>query len=181
MFERFTKDAREVVVLAQEEARWLHDKFIGTEHMLLALMEQGEGPAEQALRDQGVTLSGLRDQITKASRNSLDGDALASIGIDLDQVRQATEASFGAGALDPPAHRASPSGHIPFSKRAKKLLEHALREALRLGHGYIGTGHLLLGILRDAEGRAARLLVETGIDLEELRDETVKLIPPKAA
>src|SRR5262249_60985340 len=103
------------------------------------------------------------------------------IGIDLDQVRQATEASFGPGALDPKARRVMPKGHIPFTKRAKKTLELSLRESLALGHKYIGSGHLLLGLLRGGDGLAVRALVEAGVDLAALRADVTRRIPPKAA
>src|SRR5690242_12514717 len=126
MFERFADDARQVVQLAQEEARRRRDPFIGTEHLLLALLDEGHGPAAQALLAQGVTGASLSRRIavlTQPPDDALDSEALAMIGIDLDQVRQATEASFGPGALDPRLRREARKGHIPFSKRAKKVME----------------------------------------------------------
>src|SRR5881394_1355171 len=131
MFEQFSNEARNVVRLAQEEARRLRHPFIGTEHLLLALMVDGHGPAAQALRD--LDVADLRRRITDIvgrPGGELDSDALATLGIDLDEVRRATEASFGPGALDSQSHHPMKSGHIPFSKRAKKILELSLRESL---------------------------------------------------
>jgi ATP-dependent Clp protease ATP-binding subunit ClpA len=184
MFERFTDDARQAVRLAQEEARRRHHRFVGTEHLLLALLNEGHGPAAEALLAQGVTGSGLSRRIGRLNEqpdHALDPEALATIGIDLDQVRQATEASFGPGALDPKQHREARKGHIPFSKRGKKVLELALRESLSLGHNYIGGGHLLLGVIREGQGLAARVLTDDGVDLAVLRADVVRRIPPKAA
>lgn len=184
MFERFSKEARAVVVLAQEEARRLRHPFIGTEHLLLALLEEGEGPAAQALKDHGLTTAALRRRIldfTGQGGDDLDSDALATLGIDLDAVRRATEASFGPGALDSRSRKPMKSGHIPFSKRAKKVLELSLREALRLGHDHIGTGHVLLGLIREGDGCAPQILIATGVDLPTLRDQVTRLISAEAA
>ena len=126
MFERFTDRARRVVVLAQEEARLLNHNYIGTEHILLGLIHEGEGVAAKALE---------------------------SLGISLEAVRSQVEEIIGQGG-------SSPSGHIPFTPRAKKVLELSLREALQLGHNYIGTEHILLGLIREGEGVAAQVLVE---------------------
>ena len=184
MFERFADDARQAVRLSQEEARRMRHPYIGTEHLLLALLDEGHGPAAQALIDHGVTLKDLHGRIARLTTpgdDALDPDALAVIGIDLDQVRQATEASFGPGALAPKARRAMPKGHIPFTKRAKKVLELSLRESLALGHKYIGSGHILLGMLREGEGLAVRVLMGAGVDLTALRADLTRRIPPKAA
>jgi ATP-dependent Clp protease ATP-binding subunit ClpA len=184
MFERFTDEARAVVRQAQEEARRLHHPFIGTEHILLAMLETGEGPAAQALRDRGADPADLRRRIVGVvdpPGDDLDPAALATLGIDLEEVRRVTEATFGPGALDVQGRKPSKPGHIPFSKRGKKLLELSLREALRLGHKYIGTGHLLLGLIREGDGLGARALTDAGIDLAALRDDVTRLIPPKAA
>ncbi|GAA4635416.1 hypothetical protein GCM10023196_080810 [Actinoallomurus vinaceus] len=184
MFERFADDARQAVRLSQEEARRLRHPFIGTEHLLLALLDEGHGPAAQALIDHGVTQKDLHGRIarlTTPADDALDPDALAMIGIDLDQVRQATEASFGPGALEPKARRAMPKGHIPFTRRAKKVLELSLRESLNLGHNYIGGGHMLLGLIREGQGLAARVLTDSGVDLATLRVDVTRRIPPKAA
>ena len=181
MFERFTADARQVVVLAQQEARELHHSHIGTEHLLLALLAEGSSPAAQALRGHGLELTELRRRVAALSDPGLDGDALAVLGIDLEEVRRATEASFGEGALDAKAHRSGLKGHIPFSDGAKKVLELSLREAIHLKQHHILAGHILLGLLREGRGSAARILLEAGIDLAELRSEVVRLISSEAA
>jgi ATP-dependent Clp protease ATP-binding subunit ClpC len=142
MFERFTDRARRVVVLAQEEARMLNHNYIGTEHILLGLIHEGEGVAAKALE---------------------------SLGISLEAVRQQVEEIIGQG-------QQAPSGHIPFTPRAKKVLELSLREALQLGHNYIGTEHILLGLIREGEGVAARILVKLGADLNRVRREVIRLL-----
>ncbi|MFM7064575.1 MAG: Clp protease N-terminal domain-containing protein, partial [Actinomycetes bacterium] len=142
MFERFTDRARRVVVLAQEEARLLQHNYIGTEHILLGLIHEGEGVAAKALE---------------------------SLGISLEAVRQQVEEIIGQGGT-------SPSGHIPFTPRAKKVLELSLREALQLGHNYIGTEHILLGLIREGEGVAAQVLVKLGADLSRVRQQVIQLL-----
>ncbi|HET7476019.1 MAG TPA: ATP-dependent Clp protease ATP-binding subunit [Dermatophilaceae bacterium] len=142
MFERFTDRARRVVVLAQEEARMLNHNYIGTEHILLGLIHEGEGVAAKALE---------------------------SLGISLDAVRQQVEEIIGQG-------QQAPSGHIPFTPRAKKVLELSLREALQLGHNYIGTEHILLGLIREGEGVAAQVLVKLGADLTRVRQQVIQLL-----
>jgi ATP-dependent Clp protease ATP-binding subunit ClpC len=142
MFERFTDRARRVVVLAQEEARRLNHNYIGTEHLLLGLIHEGEGVAAKALE---------------------------SVGTDLESVRQQVEEIIGQG-------QQAPSGHIPFTPRAKKVLELALREALQLGHEHIGTEHILLGLIREGEGVAAQLLVKLGADLNRVRETVLGLV-----
>ncbi|CAN5739394.1 ATP-dependent Clp protease ATP-binding subunit [soil metagenome] len=142
MFERFTDRARRVVVLAQEEARLLNHNYIGTEHILLGLIHEGEGVAAKALE---------------------------SLGISLEKVRQQVEEIIGAG-------QSPPSGHIPFTPRAKKVLELSLREALQLGHNYIGTEHILLGLIREGEGVAAQVLVKLGADLNKVRQQVIQLL-----
>jgi len=184
MFERFAKEAREVVVRAQVEARRLHHDQIGTEHLLLALLETGAGPGARALRDRGADPDDLRRRFVcgaGAPGDDLDPAALATLGIDLDEVRRATEAAFGPGALDVRGRKPPRAGHIPFGKRAKKVLELALREAVRLGHNHIGTGHLLLGLIRESEGRAALVLADSGIDPAALRDDVIRLMSDEAA
>ena len=140
MFERFTDRARRVVVLAQEEARLLNHNYIGTEHILLGLIHEGEGVAAQALESLGISLEAVRNQV---------------------------EEIIGQGS-------SSPSGHIPFTPRAKKVLELSLREALQLGHNYIGTEHVLLGLIREGEGVAAQVLVKLGADLSKVRQEVIQ-------
>ena len=142
MFERFTDRARRVVVLAQEEARMLNHNYIGTEHILLGLIHEGEGVAAKALE---------------------------SLGISLEAVRQQVEEIIGQG-------QQAPSGHIPFTPRAKKVLELSLREALQLGHNYIGTEHILLGLIREGEGVAAQVLVRLGADLNRVRQQVIQLL-----
>ncbi|MSO17277.1 MAG: NDP-hexose 4-ketoreductase [Actinobacteria bacterium] len=142
MFERFTDRARRVVVLAQEEARLLNHNYIGTEHILLGLIHEGEGVAAKALE---------------------------SLGISLEAVRAQVEEIIGQGGQ-------APSGHIPFTPRAKKVLELSLREALQLGHNYIGTEHILLGLIREGEGVAAQVLVKLGADLSRVRQQVIQLL-----
>ena len=135
MFERFTNQSRRVVVLAQEEARMLDHNYIGTEHLLLGLLNEGRGSAARALEAMDVTLQAARDQVIEI---------------------------IGRG-------QAQPSGHIPFTPRAKKSLELSLREALQLGDGYIGTGHLLLGLIHQGDNVAVKILGSLGADLKDLR------------
>jgi ATP-dependent Clp protease ATP-binding subunit ClpC len=142
MFERFTDRARRVVVLAQEEARRLNHDYIGTEHILLGLIREGEGVAARALE---------------------------SLGISLEVVRQQVEEIIGRG------QQAAP-GHIPFTPRAKKVLELSLREANAPGHDYIGTEHILLGLIREGSGVAAQVLVKLGADLNRVRQQVVQLL-----
>jgi ATP-dependent Clp protease ATP-binding subunit ClpC len=142
MFERFTDRARRVVVLAQEEARMLNHNYIGTEHILLGLIHEGEGVAAKALE---------------------------ALGISLEDVRSQVEEIIGQG-------QQAPSGHIPFTPRAKKVLELSLREALQLGHNYIGTEHILLGLIREGEGVAAQVLVKLGADLNRVRQQVLQLL-----
>src|SRR5438128_1513810 len=142
MFERFTDRARRVVVLAQEEARMLSHNYIGTEHILLGLIHEGEGVAAKALESLGIALEGVRQQV---------------------------EEIIGQG-------QQAPSGHIPFTPRAKKVLELSLREALQLGHNYIGTEHILLGLIREGEGVAAQVLVKLGADLSRVRQQVIQLL-----
>jgi ATP-dependent Clp protease ATP-binding subunit ClpC len=142
VFERFTDRARRVVVLAQEEARLLNHDYIGTEHLLLGLIHEGEGVASQAL---------------------------TSIGISLEDVRQQVQDIIGQGSE-------LPTGHIPFTPRAKKVLELSLRESLQLGHNYIGTEHVLLGLVAEGEGVAAQVLVKMGATLSAVRSEVLKML-----
>ncbi len=142
MFERFTDRARRVVVLAQEESRLLNHNYIGTEHLLLGLVHEGEGVAAQAL---------------------------VALDIRLEAVRHEVEQLVGLG-------ESAPSGHIPFTTRAKKVLELALREALQLGHNYIGTEHILLGLVREGEGVAAQVLVKLGADTSRVRQQVIQIL-----
>ncbi|MEY4323079.1 MAG: hypothetical protein RL410_860, partial [Actinomycetota bacterium] len=142
MFERFTDRARRVVVLAQEEARMLNHNYIGTEHILLGLIHEGEGVAAKALEAMNISLESVRAQV---------------------------EETIGQG-------QTAPSGHIPFTPRAKKVLELSLREALQLGHNYIGTEHILLGLIREGEGVAAKVLETLGADLNRVRQQVIQLL-----
>nr|WP_119727648.1 Clp protease N-terminal domain-containing protein [Thermomonospora amylolytica] len=181
MFERFAKDAREAVVLAQQEARELGHDEIGPEHVLLGLLRVGTGPAAEALRAHDVDLDDLRARLRSPAEDAaLDPEALAAIGIDLDRVREATDAAFGPDALRRGLVRRR-RGHIPFTKPAKKALELSLRHALRPKHNHIGTGHILLGVLHDSGNSACHLLWQAGIDLGELRADVTRRITAEAA
>jgi ATP-dependent Clp protease ATP-binding subunit ClpA len=146
VFERFTDRARRVVVLAQEEARMLNHNYIGTEHILLGLIHEGEGVAARALE---------------------------SLGVSLETVRLQVEEIIGQG-------QEAPSGHIPFTPRAKKVIELAGREAEDLGHNYIGTEHLLLGLIREGDGVAAHVLARLGVDLAAARLQVTGLLHGRA-
>lgn len=188
MFERFTREARAVVLGAQEEARRLRHRAVGTEHILLALLVD-PGGAGAVLGAVGVTRGPVETELTRlvGERGDLGADdaaALRAIGIDLDEVRARLEENFGPVSLDPPPEparrgfftrrrdNAPVSGHIRFSPRAKKTLELSLREALRLGHRHIGAEHILLGLLREGEGLAAQILSILGVDVRDLRRRT---------
>jgi ATP-dependent Clp protease ATP-binding subunit ClpA len=178
MFERFTDRARNVVVDAQASARRLGHGHVGTEHILLGLL-QGDGIAGRVLGSLGITAAAVeREVLAEIGRGPLgpgDAEALGAIGIDLDEVRRRVEASFGPGALqrhlDPRCRRGRPwpGGHIPFNPRAKKVLELSLREALALKHNYIGTEHILLGLVREGEGLAMLVLTRLGAGPQAIR------------
>ncbi|MBA3020089.1 ATP-dependent Clp protease ATP-binding subunit [Propionicimonas sp.] len=142
MFDRFTDRARRVIVLAQDEARMLNHNYIGTEHLLLGLIHEGEGVAAKALE---------------------------SLGISLEAVREQVEEIIGQG-------QQAPTGHIPFTPRAKKVLEFSMREALQINHPYIGTEHILLGLIREGEGVAAQVLIKLGADLNRVRSTVLQLL-----
>jgi ATP-dependent Clp protease ATP-binding subunit ClpC len=142
VFERYTDRARRAVVLAQEEARMLNHNYIGTEHILLGLIHEGEGVAAKALE---------------------------SLGISLEAVRQQVQDIIGRG-------QQAPSGHIAFTPRANEVLELASQEGLQLGHNYIGTEHILLGLIREGEGVAAQVLVKLGADLNRVRQQVIQLL-----
>jgi ATP-dependent Clp protease ATP-binding subunit ClpA len=161
MFNRFTRDAREVVERAQDEAAELGHDYIGTEHLLLGIAARGGLPASL-----GVEHGALQAAVASSSQQ-LDADALAAIGIDLDAVRRAVEESFWPGALSGRRRR---RGHIPFCPKAKKALELALREALVLKDRHIGSDHILLGIARESDSGAARALTACGTTPAALRD-----------
>jgi ATP-dependent Clp protease ATP-binding subunit ClpA len=169
MFERFTRDARDVVVGAQEEATRLHSARIGTEHLLLALLDRTGSPTSAVLARHGLTHDAVTRSVVGHGGGDLDADALTTLGIDLDAVRTTVEAAFGPGALDGP--RRETGRHIPFSPRAKKVLHLALREAIVLDQKSIGDGHIALGLLREGEGLAMKVLADLGVDAGALRQE----------
>ncbi|MFT4297428.1 MAG: ATP-dependent Clp protease ATP-binding subunit [Micropruina sp.] len=142
MFDRFTDRARRVIVLAQDEARMLNHNYIGTEHILLGLIHEGEGVAAKALEALGISLEAVRGQV---------------------------EEIIGQG-------QQAPTGHIPFTPRAKKVLELSMREALQINHPYIGTEHILLGLIREGEGVAAQVLIKLGADLNRVRNQVLQLL-----
>jgi ATP-dependent Clp protease ATP-binding subunit ClpA len=171
MFERFTREARQTVVQAQAEATALRHPRVGTEHLLLGLVAQ-ETPASAVLARHGLTRATVLESVT-ALVGDLDAEALNTLGIDLEAVRERVEETFGPGALDDPArrHSATGSGHVPFDARAKKVLELSLREALALKHRHIADGHIALGLLREGQGLAMKVIADRGIDPVELRRE----------
>ena len=189
MFERFTDRARTVVKQSVVEAKNWGRAQVGTEHLLLAMLADEGCLAARVLRDAGADPDDLRARIAShvgdAPLGEADAAALREIGIDLDEVRAKIERSFGEGALrppeDPPRRGLLRRGRLgPFSWRTKKVLELSLREALRLRHSYIGTEHLLLGLIREGEGLAALVLTEPGIGLTDLR-RRVEVAVRKAA
>jgi ATP-dependent Clp protease ATP-binding subunit ClpA len=172
MFERFTEEARRVVVLAQEEARATREPAIDGTHLLLGIATAG-GPGAQALQGAGVDIVRLRTAIREVGDPSapLDGDALAALGIDLGEVRRTAEAAFGAGALDDRTRlrRRRPTGHLPFTRTSKEALERSLRQALRRGDRVIDSRHLLLGLLDVGEQRTTAVLDRLAVDRTDLR------------
>ena len=170
MFNRFTREAREVVVGAQQEARILRHDRIGTEHLLLGLLAQRGTTSSTVLGRHGVTHDGVVESVVgHVGREDLDAAALTVVGIDLDAVRSSVEATFGPGALD--GGGPGPRGHIPFTPRAKKVLELSLREALAMNSRSITDGHITLGLLREGQGLAMKVLADRGVDLPTLRDD----------
>ena len=137
MFDRFTDRARRVIVLAQDEARMLNHNYIGTEHILLGLIHEGEGVAAKALEALGISLEAVREQV---------------------------EEIIGQG-------QQAPTGHIPSTPRAQNVLDPPMREALQINHPYIGTEHILLGLIREGEGVAAQVLIKLGADLNRVRNQ----------
>jgi ATP-dependent Clp protease ATP-binding subunit ClpA len=174
MFERFTRRARRVLVLAQEETRKMRHRRLGTEHLLLGLIVEGEGVAARALSAAGITYDQVRAEVERIIGPN-DSEALAAIGIDLDAITAAVDESFGEGALERSLVGVGIGGAPPFAPRTKKALELSLREAMALGHNYIGTEHLLLAILRMREGVAYDIL-ETLSDGTDLRARVLETI-----
>jgi ATP-dependent Clp protease ATP-binding subunit ClpA len=175
MFERFTDDARQTVVHAQEEARKLHHGWIGTEHLLLGLLDLRGSATAAVLTAHGLTRESVSAAVVAyVGSEDLDAAALTTLGIDLAAVRSSAEAAFGPGALRPIGSgraRRAQSGHIPFTGRAKKVLELSLREALAQKSKSIADGHIALGLLREGEGLAMKVISDRGIDADALRRE----------
>ncbi|HLT12056.1 MAG TPA: Clp protease N-terminal domain-containing protein [Micromonosporaceae bacterium] len=187
MFERFTREARAVAIGAQNHARSLSHHHIGTEHVLLALLDETSGAPASILTQAGLDQQQAKTHLVRLLQESSDGlndsdaEALESIGIDLNAVKAKIEEAFGPGAFEPvlvPKRRwwfgrkrlvRSPGWHLPFTPRAKKVLELALREALRLKHNFIGSQHILLGMIREGEGLGVKIMVEAGVDLDKVR------------
>lgn len=162
MFERFTKAARTVVVFAQQSARERRQARIGTENILLGLLAVPGTPGGTLLEQVGVSARGVAEQLNATG----DKEALAALGIDLDEVRRRAEETFGPGALE---RRGRRRGHLPFDAHAKKVLGLALREAIRIGDRHIGTEHVLLGLLHPGTGRAQQILDGHGVTLAMMR------------
>lgn len=203
MFERFTAAARAVVIGAQEEARELGHQHIGSEHVLIAMLRDEDGAVARPLRERGLTGEAARAEVARlvgvidppdlsfTDADAEDAAALKAIGIDLDKVRAAIEESFGAGALKLPRPAPKKRGffgklyasgnHIPFSPRAKKLLELSLREAIRLHQNFIAPEHIMLGLLREGNGLAARILADHKINFDTLRTELERSLKDQAA
>ncbi len=185
MFERFTHEARNVVIGAPVEARALRHPRIGTEHLLLSMLAQA-GTAARVLGEHGIGHAAVQEAVrTLGTADDLDADALGTLGIDLDAVRDRVEEAFGPGALDerPPDRSTGArgpggwwSGHIPFSPRAKKVLELSLREALAMRSGSITDVHILLGLLRDGDGLAMEVLRDRGVDPGRLRRDLTAVL-----
>ena len=195
MIERFTDSAREVVRGAEAQARELNHPYIGTEHLLLALLDPAIGVPARILRERDLRRDRVVAEIARltgsdpAPLDRTDAEALRAIGIDLDAVIAAIEASFGPGALQPPSRprrrswlrrRRAPSpihsGHIPFTPRSKRVLELAMRESVQLGHVHIVSEYILLGLLREGDGLGARILVDAGVTLDDLRRRTLSAL-----
>lgn len=193
MFERFTHEARDVVIQAQREARGLHHRWIGTEHLLLALLGRPDAPGVATLTRLGVTAERAREAVLAVAGDGAEGlgeqdtEALKALGIDLDEVRKRAEETFGEGALDAPPDAGSGRrfgvfrrkqgdggpGHIPFTPRAKKALELSLREALALKDGFIGTQHLVLGLLRSDDLQTLAVFERLGIGPRAVRQQVL--------
>jgi ATP-dependent Clp protease ATP-binding subunit ClpA len=202
MFERFTTAARAAVTGAQAQARLLEHDHIGTEHVLIAMLEATDSPVARALRAAGVDAETVRTEVRErvgshhpdlsfTDADAEDAAALKAIGIDLAAVRAAIEQNFGAGALHLPrpakkkrglfGRAFAAGGHIPFSPRAKKVLELSLREALRLGNNFIAPEHIMLGIIRENGGLAMEILADRQVDLDRLRSDLATTLKGRAA
>ena len=180
MFERFTNRARNVLGLAQEEAKELNHNFLGTEHLLLGLLREGQGVGGRTLAALGIELESTRSDVAEivglGAGLVSDAEVLRSIGIDLDEVLRAAAESFGADKVDHLVRNGScqDTAKAAYVPRAKKVLELSVREALRLGHKYIGTEHILLAIVREGEGVAAQILIRRTSGLDAVRDAVLE-------
>lgn len=181
MFQRFTHQARQVVIEAQRHARELRQDRIGTEHLLLGLLSEGRGVTAGVLAGFGVEAEGTRAMVLRVVGlgvpNEPDAAALEAIGIDLEEVRRKVEAAFGSGALGRRRRGRELGrrlGHVPFTPRAKKVLELSLRQALSLRHNHIGTEHILLALLAEGEGLAALVLSQKGVRFDEARSRILE-------
>jgi len=189
MFERFTREARRVVVEAQEEARARGADEIRTEHLLAAIYTVRDGLALAVLDELGVDAEEVLadiDRLRPTSGAGLDAEALSTIGIDLDEVRRQVEDAFGPGALDRTraAHggkRGGLLGHIPFEGPSKKALELALREAVHLRHDHIGAEHILLGLIHTEGGAAHHVLAARGVRLDAARAAVERVVRTRKA
>lgn len=178
MFERFAQDARDTIVRARAETVRAGRPAIGTEQMLLGLLAQ-PGPAGQALTAAGVSAAGLRARLPDGGTDeaeSLDADALASLGIDLDAVRRATDAAFGPGALDRAGQpgRGRHVGRLSMTAGARQALQTALQIAARRRDGHLNAGHVLLGIIDQEDSPAVAALVAAGADIDDLRADVLR-------
>ncbi|WP_104103577.1 Clp protease N-terminal domain-containing protein [Arthrobacter sp. 08Y14] len=173
MFERFTQDARTIVIEAQEQARKLEAREITADHLLLGILAGGDNPAARVLHQLGIESDAVAQRIQ--GLGAADAQALEAIGVDLYAVRKRVEASFGAGALDRPQRRRfrfpgrSSAGHIPFTASAKGALEHSLRQAIALNDKAITVEHILLGLIAEDSGLAARTIASLGVDPAQVR------------
>jgi ATP-dependent Clp protease ATP-binding subunit ClpA len=204
MFEQFTAEARAAVAGAQGEARTLGHDFIGTEHLLIGLLADPDGPVAEALRIDGADADYVRAELTRrvgprppdpafTDADEEDAAALKAIGIDLDAVRKAVESTFGEGALRLPRETApakrglfarissAGGGYLPFTRRNKKVLGLSLREALRLNQKFIAPEHIMLGMIREGQGLGVLILTEKGVDLGRLREELTRSLRARAA
>jgi ATP-dependent Clp protease ATP-binding subunit ClpC len=183
VFERFTDRARRVIVLAQEEARMFNADYVGTGHILLGLLGEGEGVAARSLESLGISLEIARTHVEHALKENLQAlaaedsqaeEPVSQVEQTIGQNEPATEALQGEEPVG--RRQQAPRGHIPFNKRVKKVLELALRESLGLNHNYIGTEHLLLGVIREGEGVGAQVLIKLGADLTVTRARVIELL-----
>lgn len=181
MRQRFSGDCRRVVGVAQQQARQLGHPFLGTEHLLLAVLDDADGYTVAALRARGADTGDVRRGILWMIGDRLDAEALTSLGIDLERVREVAESQFGQGALASTRWPAPIDGHLPLTRRVKTVLELGARAARRLGHQTITTEHLMLGILDDGGGIAVRALKDAHVGIAGLRLDIATHLQSNAA